>query len=170
MVLMSIISYLIWVLEIHFGLDEIQTSFILIVLIGIYIFFVLFTGKLVDRFGTKKVLLIGQAIIVCFGSLYFIVNLTNDLVSFLILNLISGLGFGMYETSGNTLLLKKIIKVNPNLKGGGFGINNMFGYFLSAIGPIILSLLGEISTFLPYYFITILVFVAFLIAVKFVKI
>ncbi len=166
----GIIAYIIWVLQVEFLLNEIDTSYILIFIVGLYISFVLITGKMVDKFGSKKIILTGQLIIVGFGSLFYMVSISHSLVLFLIAIACSGLGFALYETSGSTLVLQKIEEINPELKGTGFGISNTVGFFFSALGPIVLSFIGEtFSLFVPYYFIVLLILVSFLITFFFVK-
>ncbi|MHA1488360.1 MAG: MFS transporter [Promethearchaeota archaeon] len=165
----GIISFLIWVLQIYFGLNQIETSYILIIVVAVYVLFLLLSGRLVDRHGTKKILLIGQVIIIVFGFLFFIVSLSNNLLIFLIASVFSGIGFALFQTSGNTLLLKTIELIDPNLKGTGFGFNNTIGFLCGAIGPVLMCSLGEFSLFLPYYVVVILVFIAFLLTLKFVK-
>ncbi len=165
----GIISYLTWLLQIHFKLNQIESSYVLIVTIAIYTIFLLYTGKLVDRHGPKKMLLIGQIIIMIFGFLFFIVQITNNLLIFIIASLINSIGLGVLQTSGNTLIQQKIEDINPDLKGSGFGMANTVGFICSAVGPVLLSFLGEIETFLPYYFIMILMLPAFLITLKFIK-
>lgn len=166
----GIVAYVVWVMEIQFYLNQIEASYILIVIVAAYLSFELITGKLVDRFGCKRLVIIGQAIIVGSSALFFIISVTNDLFLFIIASLFSGIGLGMFETSGNTNILKKIEQIDPKLKGTGFGINNAIGFFCGAIGPIILSLMGEIWVFLPYYFIFFYMAICFLISLKFIKV
>ncbi|MHA1488361.1 MAG: MFS transporter [Promethearchaeota archaeon] len=165
----GIVAYMVWMMEIQFNLNQIQTSYFLIIIVAFYILFLIISGKLVDRFDSKRVMLLGQVIIVSFSSLFFIVHITNNLPLYIIASLLSGIGLGMYETSGNTLLLKKIGEIDSGLKGAGFGISNTIGFFFGAIGPIIFSLMGEISLFLPYYFIFFYILACFLISYKFIK-
>ncbi len=166
----SIVAYLIWIMQLYFGLTMIETSYILIIMIGLYISFVIITGRLVDRFGTKRIMVIGQIIIISFGVLFITVGFIPSLTLFLIAGLFSGLGLGMFETSGNTNLLHKIEAINPELKGSGFGINNSIGFFCGAIGPIVLSAIGEIDLFLPFYLVAILIMITLTLTAKFVKV
>ena len=162
----GIISYLVWVFQVHFGLNEIETSYILIVTITIYIIFLMITGRLVDRRGTRKMMLIGQIIVIVFGFLFFIVNITNNLLIYIFASLCQAIGFGILQTAGNTLLLQKIEVINPELRGAGLGLGNSIGFMFSAIGPVVLSVLGEFELFLPYYFIIILTIPCLLISLK----
>ncbi|MHA1803060.1 MAG: MFS transporter [Promethearchaeota archaeon] len=165
----SIVAYLIWLMQIQFGLNEIETSYLLLVLILIYISFVIVTGRLVDILGPRKIMILGQAIIISFGLLFIVVSFTLSFLLFIIAGLFSSLGLGMFETAGNTNLLKKIEHVNPNLKGSGFGLNNSLGFFCGAIGPIVLSFLGTLNLFLPFYFIGVLISITLILTIIFVK-
>lgn len=162
----GIVSYLVWVFQVHFGLNEIETSYILMVTIAIYIIFLMVAGRLVDRQGTRKMMLIGQIIVIIFGFLFFLVNITNNLSMYIFASLCQAIGFGILQTAGNTLLLQKIEVINPELRGAGLGLGNSIGFMFSAIGPVVLSVLGEISLFLPYYFIIILTIPCLLISLK----
>ena len=62
-----------------------------------------------------------------------------------------------------------IEKIDPDLKGTGIGFNNAIGFLCSAIGPIVISFLGEIDTFLPFHLINGLVVITFFITLKLVK-
>ncbi|MHA1488359.1 MAG: MFS transporter [Promethearchaeota archaeon] len=165
----GITSYLTWLIQVHFGLNQIETSYLLIITVAIYTLFLLITGKLVDKHGTKKMILIGQASMVIFGFLFIIVSITNDLMLFIIASLLNAICFGIIQTAGNTLILQKIEEINPNLKGSGIGMGNAIGFLCSAIGPIIISIFGEIEMFLPYYFTMFLIFPVFLLTLKFLE-
>ncbi len=165
----GVVAYLIWVLQIHFGLTSIVTSYFLLMIVAFYVSFVLISGKLIDKFGTKQMLLTGQILIIVFGCFYIIVSFTNNLFIFIVASMFSGIGFAMFQTSANTNLLKTIVQIDPKLKGTGFGFNNTLGFLFSSLGPITLSFIGEISIFLPYYYITSLVIVAFIITLRLIE-
>ena len=165
----GIVVYIIWVLQVNWGLNQIDTSFLMIFVVLLYIIFVISSGRFIDRLGSKKIMLLGQGIIIGFGILFFIVSVTEDLWLFFFASLFSGIGFALFQTSGNSNLLDVIQKTHPELKGTGFGFNNALGFFCGALGPIILSILGEFSLFIPYYFIAVLVILAFFLAFKFIK-
>lgn len=166
----GIVSYLIWVLQIHFNLTRIQTSYLLLVVVAVYVVTILISGRLVDQNGPKKLMLIAQAIIILFGFVFIIVSITNNFLLFLIASICSGIGFAILQTAGNTFLLHIVGEINSELKGTGLGFNNAIGFFCGAIGPVLLSIIGEYSLFLPYYLITILVFIAFIITLRFLNI
>ena len=60
----GIVAYIIWVLQVQFELNTIQTSYILILTVAIYILFVGISGKIIENLGHKKTMLLGQAIII----------------------------------------------------------------------------------------------------------
>ena len=165
----GIVAYLVWVFEIYWGLSEIETSYILVFIVGIYISFVLFSGKLVDRFDSKSIILIGQVLIMSMGVLVFLVVITNSLTIFIIATVISGIGFALYQTAGNTQLLRIIDETHPELKGSGFGFNNTVGFLFSALGPVIISYIGEISLFYSFYVIAFVTLIVFFLTVKFLN-
>ncbi|MHA1688329.1 MAG: MFS transporter [Promethearchaeota archaeon] len=165
----SIVAYIIWLIQIQFGLNEIETSYLLVFLILIYIAFVIVTGRLVDVLGSRKIMILGQIIIISFNLLFIVVSFTLSFILFIIAGLFSSLGLGMFETAGNTNLLKKIEHVNPDLKGSGFGLNNSLGFFCGAVGPIVLSFLGTLNLFLPFYFIGFLISITLILTIMFVK-
>ena len=156
-------AYLIWVLQVQFILDEIQTSYALILIVSAYIIFVVISGRLTDRHSPRKMMLVGQIIVIIF-SLSFLTSIV-----FLIITTLVGIGLALYEPAGNTLLLNIIEKIDPDLKGTGIGFNNAIGFLCSAIGPIVISFLGEIDTFLPFHLINGLVVITFFITLKLVK-
>ena len=165
----GIVAYLVWVFEIYWGLSEIETSYILVFIVGIYISFVLISGKLVDLFDSKSIILIGQVLIMSMGVLVFLVVITNSLTIFIIAIVISGIGFALYQTAGNTQLLRIIDETHPELKGSGFGFNNTVGFLFSALGPVIISYIGEISLFYSFYVIAFVTLIVFFLTVKFLK-
>ncbi len=164
----GIMAYLIWVLQVQFILDEIQTSYVLILIVAAYVTFVVISGRLTDRHSPRKMMLVGQ-IIVIFFSLSFLTSIVFNLIVFLIITTLVGIGLALYEPAGNTLLLNIIEKIDPDLKGTGIGLNNAIGFLCSAIGPIVISFLGEIDVFLPFHLINGLVIITFFITLKLVK-
>ena len=78
-------------------------------------------------------------------------------------------GFALLETAGNAYLSRILEEKHPELKGTGFGFNNALGFFFSAIGPILICSLGEIQIFLPFYIISFVILIIFLITLKFIK-
>lgn len=165
----AIISYMIWVLEVEFGLNSIETSYLLIVNVAIYTIFLLVAGKFVDKYGARKMLMLSYLSIIIFGFLFIFVAITGNLIVYATASLINALFFGVIQTSNNTMVLQKIDENNPQLKGAGLGFSNSVGFIFSALGPIILSLLGEIDIYLPYYFIMILILPAFIVCFKLIK-
>ncbi|MHA1149494.1 MAG: MFS transporter [Promethearchaeota archaeon] len=165
----GILVYLIWVMEIYWKISIIRTTYLLFFIVAIYIAFVLFSGSLVDRHNPKKILILGQLLILGFGLLFIVVNFTNNFILFYIASIATGIGFALVQTAGNSFLLKNVEKTYPELKGSGFGFNNAIGFLCGSMGPITLSYLGEIDIFLPYYFIATIVLLALLLTLKFAE-
>ena len=165
----GLVAYLVWVLEMHWHLSEIETSYFLVFIVGTYISFVLFSGKLVDRFDSKSIILIGQGLIMSMGVFVVIVVITNSLAIFLIACLFTGIGFALYQTAGNTQLLRIIDDSHPELKGSGFGFNNGIGFLCSAFGPVVICYIGEISLFYSFYIISFITLIVFFLTLKFLR-
>jgi MFS family permease len=164
----GIMAYLIWVLQVQFILDEIQTSYVLILIVAVYIIFVFISGRLTDRHSPRRMMMVGQVVVILF-ALSFLTSIVFNLIIFLIITTFVGIGLALYEPAGNTLLLNIIERIDPDLKGTGIGFNNAIGFLCSAIGPIVISSLGEIFIFLPFYLINGLVVITFFITLKLVK-
>ncbi len=161
--------FMIWVLEIHWGFNEIETSYLMIFIVLAYVSTILFGGQLVDRFGSKRILMLGQIFVILSGFLFFSLMISMIFVVFFIGAVISGIGFALCLTSGNANISNVIEKNDPSLKGSGFGLNNTVGFICGALGPIIISYLGIFSIYFPFYFITIIIFIALLVTLKFIE-
>lgn len=165
----GIVAYLIWVLQVQFVLNEIETSYVLIFIVSLYVCFVFISSRTLDRQGPRKLMIIGQTVVIIFGIPFFIGNLVYNLIIFLIICCFIGIGIALFDPAGNTLLLNVIEDINPDLKGSGIGFNNAFGFFISAIAPIVISSIGEIHIFYPFYLIMGLMLISLIITVKLVK-
>ena len=163
----SIVVYLIWVLQVHFAQNEIISSYMLIVIVAVYVGFVIVASKVLDKYGPRKMMLIGQ-ITVLIMAIPFLFQLTNLLWIFLITASFMAMGLALYDPAGNTLLLNVIEDKSPELKGSGIGINNALGFFFSSISPMIICPLGSVYVFLPFYLLIGLVFIALIVTIKFV--
>ncbi|TXT61686.1 MAG: membrane protein of unknown function [Promethearchaeota archaeon] len=164
----GIVAYLIWVFQEYYGIDEITTSYILILIVLIYVGFVFLSSKIIDKQGAKRMILIGQIIALAFGFWFFF-EFAKILVIFITLSIAIGIGLALYDPAGNTILLDKIVKVDENLKGTGIGFNNTIGFFSGALGPIFICWLGEYDVFYPFYLIFALIAVAFILTWIFIK-
>ncbi len=164
----GVVAYLIWVLQNYYGIDEITSSYILIIIVAFYVGFVILSSKVLDKQGPKKMMLIGQSITICFGFFFFF-NFSKDFIVFVILTIAIGVGLALYDPAGSTLLLDVIVEIDPNLKGTGIGFNNAIGFFFGAIGPIVICWLGEYNVFFPFYSIFFLISLTFVITLTFVK-
>ncbi|MFX0073677.1 MAG: MFS transporter [Candidatus Hermodarchaeota archaeon] len=156
----------IWQIQINFGLSQIEATIYIMILVAIYMFFILFGGYLSDNYGIKKILLYSQLLIIIIGLLVFI---SATFIMFIIIGIFIGIGFALFQTSGYALLAKHIEECYPQLKGSAFGFNNAIGFFLGAIGPIIICYIGEISMFLPYYMISICILITYLVSILLFK-
>jgi MFS family permease len=162
----GVYPYIIWVIQVYYELNQVQSTYVLILIVFLYATFIVVGGLLADRIGHKKTMILGQLIIISFGFLFF---LASGLIIFLIVSISVSVGFAMLETAGNAYLSRVLEETHPDLKGTGFGFNNALGFFFSAIGPIFICSLGEIQVFLPFYVVSIIIIVAFLVTIKFIK-
>jgi MFS family permease len=147
-------SYLIWVLQdniIGFGLSEVISSYIMLAIIALYVVFIFISSKLLIRFGSRKIMMMGQLIVMVIGIVFFFQDFALILPVFLIVSSILGVGIALFDPAGITLLLEVIEDINPDLKGSGIGFNNAIGFFFGAVAPMIMSPLGEFYIFAPFY-------------------
>jgi len=165
----GIVVYLIWVLQVQFLLDQIQTSYILIFIVAIYVAFVFYSSKVIDKQGPRKIMIIGQSIVVLFGIPFFIEAFIYNIIIFVVLCAIIGVGIALFDPSGNALLLEVIEDINPELKGSGIGFNNAIGFFFGALAPMIFSFIGEFHIMAPFYLLIALMLVSVIISYKCVE-
>jgi len=144
-----ITAYLIWVLQDNvkgFGLDE-----LMLVVMAIYVVFIFIASKLLNRYGPRKLMMVGQIIVMLFGIPFFFGDFVMNLPVFLIVVSFLAIGIALFDPAGITLLLEVIEDIQPKLKGSGIGFNNAIGLFCGAIAPMIMSPLGEIEILFPFY-------------------
>ena len=149
-----ITAYLIWVLQDNvkgFGLDEFTSSYLMLVVMAIYVVFIFIASKLLNRYGPRKLMMVGQIIVMLFGISFFFADFVLNLPTFLIIVSFLAIGIALFDPAGITLLLEVIEDIQPKLKGSGIGFNNAIGLFCSAIAPMIMSPLGEIEILFPFY-------------------
>ncbi|MFW9948637.1 MAG: MFS transporter [Candidatus Thorarchaeota archaeon] len=159
----GIVAYLIWVLQETFNLDQIQTSYVLIGIVALYVVTIFLSSIILDKKGPRKMMMMGQSLVIIFGIPFFIEFLIYNLFIFIILCSLIGIGIALFDPAGNALLLKVIDDIRPELKGSGIGFNNAIGFFCGAIAPMIFSPIGEINIFAPFYMIiTLMVFSLFI--------
>ncbi len=162
----GVYPYIIWVIQVYYELDQVQSTYILILVVFLYATFIVFGGILADRIGHKKTMVLGQLIIISFGLLFFF---ASGLIIFLIVGISVSIGFALLETAGNAYLSRILEEGHPDLKGTGFGFNNALGFFFSAIGPIFICSLGEIEVYLPFYIVSLIIVGSLFITLKCVK-
>ena len=148
-----ITAYLIWVLQDNkgFELDEVISSYLMLVIMAIYVVFIFIASKLLNRYGPRKLMMVGQILVMVFGIAFFFPDFVLNLPVFLIVVSSLGIGIALFDPAGNTLLLEVIEDIQPNLKGSGIGFTNAIGLFCGAIAPMIMSPLGEIEILFPFY-------------------
>lgn len=164
----GIVAYLVWVLQEYYGFDEITSSYILIIIVAFYVGFVIYSSRVLDKQGPKRMMVIGQLLAISFGFFFFF-NFSKDFLVFIILTIAIGVGLALYDPAGSTLLLDVIVEIEPNLKGTGIGFNNAIGFFFGAVGPIVICWLGEYNIFFPFYLIFFLILIAFIITLTLIK-
>ena len=148
-----ITAYLIWVLQDNkgFELDEVISSYLMLVIMAIYVVFIFIASKLLNRYGPRKLMMVGQIIVMLFGISFFFADFVMNLPVFFIVVSFLAIGIALFDPAGITLLLEVIEDIQPKLKGSGIGFNNAIGLFCGAIAPMIMSPLGEIEILFPFY-------------------
>ena len=149
-----ITAYLIWVFQDNvngFGLGEVISSYLMLAIMAIYVVFIFISSKLLNRYGPRKLMIVGQILVMVFGIAFFFPDFVLNLPVFLIVVSSLGIGIALFDPAGNTLLLEVIEDIQPNLKGSGIGFTNAIGLFCGAIAPMIMSPLGEIEILFPFY-------------------
>ena len=164
----GIYAYIIWMLAIYYDLAHTETIIILIIIVLLYSISILLGGYLADhkKFGTKKTMLLGQIFVITFGFILFFIS---GLFIFIIVSIFVSSGFALVEIAGNAYLSRLLEETDPSLKSSGFGFNNALGFFFSGMGPIFITIIGEIYIFLPYFIVSMIIGIIFLITVKFIK-
>jgi MFS family permease len=149
-----ITAYLIWIFQDDvrgFGLGEIFSSYLMLGIIALYVAFIYVASRLIIRFGSRKISMAGQLIVLGFGISFFFPEFVLYLPIFLVMISFIAIGLALIDPAGITLLLEVIEDIHPELKGSGIGFNNAIGFFCGAIAPMIMSPLGEIAIVFPFY-------------------
>ncbi len=161
-----ITAYLIWIFQDNvrgFGLSEIISSYLMLGVLALYVVFVYIASKLINRFRSRRISMVGQIIVLGFGIFFFFPAFALNLPIFLFIISFIGIGIALIDPAGNTLLLEVIEDIQSDLKGSGIGFNNAIGFFCSAIAPMIMSPLGEIDIALPFYVIMLMMIISLVI-------
>ncbi|ACB86354.1 MFS transporter [Natranaerobius thermophilus] len=98
----------------------------------------IFSGRVVDRLGSKMGLVMGTAII---GSLMIIHSVTNIFVLLLALAFFTGIGFSIITPSINKGVMEL---VSPNKRAVSLGITQAGGGIGGILGALLLPFLGEL--------------------------
>lgn len=166
-----ITAYIIWVLLDNiqgFGVNQITSSYIMLSIMALYVLFIFISSLLLRRYSSRKIMILGQLIVMVSGTTFLFRDFVMNLPVFFIVVLFFGIGIGLFGPAGNTLLLEVIEDIQPDLKGSGIGFNNAIGFFCMAIAPMIMSSLGEIDILLPFYVVIGLMAVALIISQFFI--
>lgn len=161
-----ITAYLIWIFQDSaggFNLSEIISSYLMLGIIALYVIFVYIASRLINRFGPRKIIMIGQITVIGFGIFFFFPVIALKLPIFLFIIAFIGMGIALIDPAGNALLLEVIEDIHPDLKGSGVGFNNAIGFFCSAIAPMIMIPLGEIGISFPFYVVIVMMIISFVI-------
>ncbi|MHA2287595.1 MAG: MFS transporter [Promethearchaeota archaeon] len=149
-----ITSYIIWVSQDNaqgFGLSPIASSYLMLLIIGLYVIFMTLSSLILKRVRSRKTLIIGQAIVLMFAGLFFFRDLAMTLPVFIVIVSFFGIGIAFFGPAGGTLMMEVIEDIRPDLKGSGIGFGNTIGFFFMAIAPMIMSPLGQIEILFPFY-------------------
>ncbi|MET3576664.1 MFS transporter [Bhargavaea ullalensis] len=98
-------------------------------------------GAVVEKVGSKKILLIGLVVYVITGSLYFT---AVNLPLILLVRFFHGIGMGIGSTATGTIVAKIL---PPDRRGEGIGYYSMSAVLAAAIGPFLGILLTKYMSF-----------------------
>ena len=104
-----------------FDLSETISSFLLLGILALYVGFVYIANKLIHRYKSRKISMIGLIIVLGFGIFFFFPTLVLILPVFLVIISFVGIGIAFIDPAGNTLLLEVIEDIQPELKCSGIG-------------------------------------------------
>lgn len=112
-----------------YKINDFQKVMALVILEVVSVLSAIIIGKLGDKIGIKKLMIIGC---VNLTIVYTAVALTSSLATIYVLSAFIGLGYGAFYTTSRALLLK----ISPTTKiGEYFGYFSTFQKFASIIGP-----------------------------------
>ncbi|WP_438318185.1 MFS transporter [Sporosarcina sp. FA9] len=101
----------------------------------------LFTGRVIDSVGRKRVMIVGLALFTLTTAQYFI---TIDITFLLVNRFINGIALGVASTATGTI----VAQIIPNRrKGEGIGYYSMSGTLAMAIGPFLGLFMSQFTTF-----------------------
>lgn len=149
-----ITSYIIWVSQDNthgYGLSPIASSYLMLLIIGLYVIFMSLSSLVLKGVGSRKTLIIGQTTVLVFAGLFFIRDFAMTLPVFIVICSFFGVGIAFFGPAGGTLMMEVIEDIRPDLKGSGIGFGNTIGFFFMAIAPMIMSPLGQIEILFPFY-------------------
>lgn len=106
----------------------------------------LFTGKIIDTVGRKKILFIGLILFIITTSFYFG---ANNLGLLLINRLIHGVALGISSTATGTIVAQVIPETR---RGEGIGYYSMSATLATAIGPFVGLYLSQHANFQVIFF------------------
>ena len=141
-----VIFYLLMVTIASFAVKEYHASTSQAGLVtGIYIIGTLIgrlaTGRVIDHFGRKKVLIIGLVLFVLTMSLYFI---NAGITVLLLCRLVHGISVGIASTATGTIVAQILPQ---SRKGEGIGYYSMSATLGTAIGPFIGILMSQHTSY-----------------------
>ena len=141
-----VIFYLLMVTIASFAVKEYHASTSQAGLVtGIYIIGTLIgrlaTGRVIDQFGRKKVLIIGLVLFVLTMSLYFI---NAGITVLLLCRLVHGISVGIASTATGTIVAQILPQ---SRKGEGIGYYSMSATLGTAIGPFIGILMSQHTSY-----------------------
>lgn len=144
--LILVIFYLLMVTMASFAMKEYHASTSQAGLVtGIYIIGALIgrlaTGRVIDQFGRKRILIIGLILFAITMSLYFI---HEGITVLLLCRLVHGIAVGIASTATGTIVAQILPQ---SRKGEGIGYYSMSATLGTAIGPFIGILMSQHTTY-----------------------
>lgn len=166
---LMLIFYLLMVTMASFAVKEYHASVSQAGLVsGIYIVGALIgrvvTGRIIQKVGTKKILMIGLILFALTMSFYFI---QAGITVLLISRLVNGIAVGVASTATSTV----VAQILPNTRRGeGIGYYSMSTTLGTAIGPFFGLMLSQYTTYYVIFMLCMLLAIIALISAFFTKI
>ena len=134
-----------------------ESGIVVTIFIIASLLFRFFSGKLIDRFGKKKILFLSAILFLVCSSFYLIVE---SLTQLLLLRFIHGMSFGIASTATGSIAADI---VPSERKGEGIGYYSLSYTMAMFLGPYFgLMIINQFDYLIYFVFLTLLSFMAFM--------
>ncbi len=145
------------------GIDKSYVPFVYMIFNSVSVFLAIPAGKLSDRIGREKLIIVGFLI---YAVVYFLFGKFNSIGIFILLFVMYGFYSALTDGTQKALVSDM---VNKELKGTGFGLYHaVLGVTLLPASLIAGTLYDKVNSNAPFYFGSVMAFLACLLMVAFV--